>query len=215
MNRRLRALILSVLAAATGIAGTGIAGRQQQGSTELYGDLQEVVITKTALDARKTITSPLARRRLAVVRVPTRFMPSEAIRQIEQTVGLKPVARLPAGTYLSAALLQPPRPSRVIEARRLSDGRRPVEIAVSGSSAYAGGSRRVDVVVTSETGPGDRGRTYLAARAVPLLELRPTQQETGPGGTVAVLGLTRRQALHLIRAETYARDIRLLADLPG
>ncbi|MFN8161499.1 MAG: hypothetical protein U0R52_10720 [Solirubrobacterales bacterium] len=63
----------------------------------------------------------------------------------------------------------------------------------------------MDVVVTSEpTGPGP-GRTYVAAPAVALLGLSP-----GPGGAAATLALTRGQALRLIAAENFARQVTLL-----
>jgi hypothetical protein len=46
---------------------------------------------------------------------------------------------------------------------------------------------------------------------VPLLALRPGADGPGPGGTAAAtLGLTRRQALRLIAAESYARKLTLM-----
>ncbi len=67
------------------------------------------------------------------------------------------------------------------------------------------------MVVTSEPdGPGP-GRTYVAAAGVPLLALRPGPEGVGPGGTAAAtLGLTRRQALRLIAAESFARKVTVL-----
>jgi hypothetical protein len=100
---------------------------------------------------------------------------------------------------------------------RLANGRRPVEIAVSGGEALlaSGGSPQgsaVDVVVTTEPrGPGP-GRTYVAAAGVRMLAL--TQQDpTAPGpaaGWSATLALTRSEALRLIEAESFAHSVRLL-----
>ena len=63
----------------------------------------------------------------------------------------------------------------------------PVEIAVTGAEALAatGGSpegSQVDVVVTTEPGPGAKGRTRIAAKGVELLALREgTSGGTEPG----------------------------------
>lgn len=214
----MRAAVLFAMAALTALVGAAIAGNQRTSATDLYGDLRPVVITRGAVPA-KAITPESARRRLEVVQVPTRFAPAGAISDPKQAVGLKPLGDLPPGLYLTAALLRPPRPAgkRSMAASRLGRGRQPVEIAVTGASAiaFAPGSRRVDVVVTSEVGPGGQGRTYLAARAVPLIDLAPAQAGPESGSAIAILGLDRRQALDLIRAESYARGIRLLPHVPA
>jgi hypothetical protein len=73
------------------------------------------------------------------------------------------------------------------------------------------------VIVTTEPGPGERGRTFVAARGVPLIDIR---EAGGSGSTptasslsafVATLALSRPQALRLIDAESFAREIRLIA----
>jgi Flp pilus assembly protein CpaB len=122
---------------------------------------------------------------------------------------------LPAGSYLLSAQLRTHAPRRRHQPS-LAKGRRAVEIKVSGAEALlAGGSPRgirVDVVVTSEPrGPGP-GRTYVAAAGVRLLALsRQRTEGPGPaGGWSATLALTRRQALALIEAESFARGVRLL-----
>jgi hypothetical protein len=96
-------------------------------------------------------------------------------------------------------------------------GRSPVEIAVSGADALLLGDAsahrgKVDVVVTTEpSGPGP-GRTFVAARDVPLLALKPAAEEAGaPGSAFATLGLTRGQALRLIAAESFARRVTLIS----
>ncbi|MGE5407829.1 MAG: hypothetical protein ACM3NV_04395, partial [Syntrophothermus sp.] len=90
------------------------------------------------------------------------------------------------------------------------------EIAVSGAGALllGGGSPvggRVDVVVTTEPGAGGSGRSYVAAAAVPLLALGSSPEGEGAGARVsATLGLTREQALRLIAAESFARQVTIL-----
>ena len=127
--------------------------------------------------------------------MPVRFAPEAALAAPQEALGLVPVANVPAGSYLLAAQLRPPRTEA--GGAGLGHGRRPVEIAVSGAGALGafGGQpvgSRVDVVVTTEpSGSGD-GRTYVAAPAVPLLALTPGGAEELGEATVT-LGLTRPQ----------------------
>jgi hypothetical protein len=98
------------------------------------------------------------------------------------------------------------------------DGRQPVEIAVTGAEPLltAGSARRraVDVVVTTDDAAGG-GRTYVAAEGVRLLGLRASEDESLGGGvaglTLATLALRRAQALRLIRAQSFAREVRLIS----
>ena len=76
---------------------------------------------------------------------------------------------------------------------------------------------RVDVVVTTEPDVGDDGRTFIAAQRVRLLALSETGGagggEEGLGSSPAwsaTLALTRDQALRLIQAENFARQVRLM-----
>ncbi len=72
---------------------------------------------------------------------------------------------------------------------------------------------KVDVVVTTEPAGSGPGRTYVAAAGVPLLALGPGADGPGPGGaSAATLGLTKRQALRLIAAESFARKLTLLPE---
>ena len=68
------------------------------------------------------------------------------------------------------------------------------------------------MVVTTEPSGSGSGRTYVAAAAVPLLALGPGAEGTEVEGVAAAtLGLTRGQALRLIAAESFARQVTLLA----
>ncbi len=63
------------------------------------------------------------------------------------------------------------------------------------------------------------GRTYVAAEGVELLALGQSGDPgagdglpgPGPGAWTATLALTRPQALRLIQAENFARQVRLIA----
>ena len=95
-----------------------------------------------------------------------------------------------------------------------------MEIAVTGATALATSGRspvgrRVDVIVTAEPrGASARGRTYVAAAGVRLLDLRQAEGGVGdanaaaalPDAWVATLALDRTHALRLIAAQNFARE---------
>ena len=67
-------------------------------------------------------------------------------------------------------------------------------------------------MVTTEPSGSGSGHTYVAAAAVPLLALAPAAEGAETEGVAsATLGLTRPQALRLIAAESFARQVTLLA----
>ncbi len=180
-----------------------------------YGALRPVVVATVDLPAGRPIDPEQVSSALEVRRVPARFVPAGALTAPGDALGMAPQAALPAGSYLLAAQLRPPG-RRGPVTPGLGGARRPVEISVSGADALLAAGpvpsgAKVDVVVTTEpSGPG-AGRTYVAASAVPLLELAPGADGPGPGGSsAATLGLTRRQALRLIAAENFARQVTLL-----
>jgi len=150
---------------------------------------------------------------LEVRRVPVRFVPADVLAAPAEAVGLVPAAPVPAGSYLLAAQLHPPRDAG--PSLGLAGGRRPVDIAVSGAGALAAlgappvGSR-VDVAVTTEASGSGEGHTYVAAPAVSLLGLGPGGEGVEGETATATLGLTRSQALRLIQAESFARRITLI-----
>jgi Flp pilus assembly protein CpaB len=216
MSRRRRA-ILFLLAALLAAGGAGaIADGYGASAIRGYGPLRPVVVVEKALAAGQRLGPSEVESNLALRRVPRRFAPPGALAAPEEALGLVARAPLPAGSYLLGAQLAVGRKGRV-RRRRLGGGRRPVEIAVSGADALlaAGSSRvgsKVDVVVTSEPSGSGAGRTYVAALRVPLLALRPGDEEAAPGLAEATLGLTRPEALRLIAAESFARRVTLLPE---
>jgi hypothetical protein len=147
--------------------------------------------------------------------VPSRFAPPGALTAPEEALGLVVRTSLPAGSYLLGTQLGIARKGKA-ETSNLGGDRRPVEIVVSGADAVLGMGQgptgsKVDVVVTSEPAGVGSGRTYIAAAGVPLLALRPGPEGPGVGASAsATLGLTKRQALQLIAAESFARKVTLL-----
>jgi Flp pilus assembly protein CpaB len=215
MSRRTRAMVFLLLALLAAAFAAALADGYGSRVAQSYGPLRPVVVAARGLRAGAAlgpadISTGLTRRR-----IPARFVPSTALAAPGDALGLVPDAAIPAGSYLLAAQLRPPRRGRSA-ADPLGPRRHPVEITVTGAEALlAAGvtphAAKVDVVVSTEpSGPGP-GRTYVAASAVPLLALGPGSDGPGPGGASdATLGLTRAQALRLIAAESYARKLTLL-----
>lgn len=214
MSRRGRALAFSLAAAAAATIAAIVADGYGAGVARGYGELRPVVVARSALPARRAIDPPVAATGLELRRVPARFVPPGALSDPAAAIGLEPAVRIPAGSYLLATQLRPPR--RGSAALDLGRDRHPVEISVSGAAALLLGGdgpagERVDVIVTSEPSGTGSGRTYVAAASVPLLALAPGSAGLEAEGiATATLGLTKHQALRLIAAESFARQVTLL-----
>jgi Flp pilus assembly protein CpaB len=214
MSRRGRALTFLVLAMVAAASAAAIANGYGSRIARGYGPLRPVVVLESALPAGQRFGPEEISAALEVRRVPERFAPAGALAVPAEALGLVSGAPLPAGSYLLAAQLRAPkRDGR--RRGRLGGNRGPVEISVSGADALfetvvGGGEPKVDVIVTREPTGAGPGRTYVAAEDVPLLALRPGIDGPGPQ-SAATLGLTRRQALRLISAESFARKLTLLA----
>jgi Flp pilus assembly protein CpaB len=217
MSRRARAIAFLALALLAAAVAAAIADGYGSSVARGYGPLRPVVVLTRVLPPGRPLGPEEIAAALAVRRVPVRFVPPGALVSPSDALGLAPAAAIPAGSYLLAAQLRPPR-RRGREAPVLGDRRRPVEIAVSGAEALLSAGvdpqgTEVDVVVTTEPAGSGPGRTYVAAAGVPLLALGPGADGPGPGGaSAATLGLTRRQALRLIAAESFARKLTLLPE---
>ena len=146
----------------------------------------------------------LAEADLAARRLPARFLPPDALSNPSQLTGARTAGPLPAGAFLTAAVLggQANDGDQGAVARA---GQRAVSIRVAGALAGAEPSSRVDVVVSTQPAVGG-GRTFVAFEDVELLGLR---------GPLATLRVTARQAVYLIAAANFAHEIRLLVRPPG
>jgi pilus assembly protein CpaB len=215
MNRRGRALGFLLLACVAAAGAAAIADRYGASAVRGYGPLRPVVVVGARVAAGQRFGPGEIASALAVRRVPARFAPPGALAAPEEALGLVARASLPAGSYLLGAQLGVAGKAKA-EPTSLGGGRRPVEIVVSGAEALLATGQgpagsKVDVVVTSEPAGAGPGRTYVAAARVPLLALQPGPEGPGPGAsTSATLGLTKRQALRLIAAESFARRVTLL-----
>lgn len=213
MSRRRRAAGLALLAGIAALLAGTIVNGYGASLARSYGALRPVVIAGAELPQGKPIGPETAAGVLDQRRVPDRFVPPGALARAGDAVGLEPVADLPEGSYLVASILRPPR-RPAASTPGLGAGRRPVEINVSGAGTLAMSGQSpslVDVVVTSEPRGVGPGRTYVAAAGVPLISIGPGPDGPGPGtATSVILGLTRTQALTLIAAENFARQVTLL-----
>jgi Flp pilus assembly protein CpaB len=213
MSRRTRAILFGLGAVIAAVAAGAIADGYGDSVARGYGALRPVVVASAQLPAGKPLSPTAAETGLEVRQVPVRFVPAGALRDPAEALGLVPAAAIPSGAYLLAAQLRPPHSEA--SGPRLAAGRRPVQIAVSGAEALAvaGGTpvgTRVDVVVTTEPGEAGAGHTYVAAAGVPLLGLGASPEGDATGTALATLGLTRPQALRLIAAESFARQVTVM-----
>jgi Flp pilus assembly protein CpaB len=225
MKRRARAIAFGCAALlCAGLAAAMTGGYREDIQSEL-GPLRPVVVASARIPAGRPIAAKEVDDLLEVRRIPERFAPVGALALAQQAAGRAPATAIPAGAYILAGQLRDPGHGREHDRpARLGPGRRPVEVSVTGAEALAAGGgdpigTLVDVIVTTEPGPGGgRGRTYVAASGVRLLDLSQSDhpESSGysaatPSAWTATLGLTRAQALRLIQAENFARGVRLIA----
>ncbi|HEU4802602.1 MAG TPA: SAF domain-containing protein [Solirubrobacterales bacterium] len=214
MSRRGRATAFAALAVVCGIASAGVASAYRDRVDEQLGETRPVLMLTRPLAAGSELRGRILDR-LEVREVPVRFLPPDAIADPAEVAGRRLAGTVPAGSYLLGSQLRSPaaRPDR---GPRLKAALHPVDVTVSGAGALAGpgAARRVDVVVAAEPVTGGRAKVSVAARGVRLLAIAPAApgEETAAGsdGWSATLALTRQQALELIEAENFAREIRLI-----
>ena len=219
MSRRGRAIGFASAAAICAGLAAGAAGGGSIGIEGEYGALRDVITARGTIPAGRPLGRSAVADLLEVRRVPSRFLPPDALSSPAQALGRRPVTTIPAGGYLLASQFRGPPREQGETPPALRGGRTPVEVAVQGAAPLAGArNRRVDVVVTTESGPaGGSGRTFISARRVVLLDLRAAAGE--PAGAlptasdeswIATLALNHAQALRLIHAQSFAREVRLI-----
>lgn len=218
MRSRRRAIAFAIAAAACAATAAAIASSYRSQVEAELGELRPVLVATVPLEARRELLPGVLRRAIEVREVPERFAPPDAINAPESLTGLAPTIDVPSGSYVVRSQFATPVRAGPSRPPRSPQGRA-VEILVSGAAPLATGGlpRPVDVVVTTEPGPGGgAGRTYVAAEGVRLLALRGGAEPEGPVGLgsverfTATLDLSRSQALELIQAESFARGVRLI-----
>lgn len=213
MSRRLRAGLLAAAALVCALASAGLASRYRSGAAAGYGELRPVVLVERALERGSKLRRHDLETRLGRAELPQNLIAPDALADEAEALGRRPANDIPAGSYLLGSQL------RAAAGRRpgteIAKGRFPIEVQVAGAAALAArggvGGRPVDVVVADEPAAGKQPRVRLAARSVPLLELRRGGRGEPEGGDwVAILALRRPEALAVIEAENYARELRLI-----
>jgi pilus assembly protein CpaB len=211
--------LLGVAAICAGLAASIVSGYARDVRAQI-GPLMPVLVARTTLPRGRQLTPANISRYLVARRVPAQFVPTRTLRLARDIVGLRTRLTIPAGSYLSEAMLADPS-DRVARPRpeRLR-GTRVVEVAVAGADSLEGAFRpgaRVDILITSERGP-DAPRTYLALQRIELADFRPNgASDSADGGqrSVASLRVTLRQAVLLTAAENFAHEVRLVPRPPG
>lgn len=204
-RRRRGALLLCLALVCGGLAASQVRERERRVEAAV-GPLVPAVVAKRALPAGRQ----LAAGDLATRHLPARFLPPDALPDPAQLAGARVAVAVPAGEFLTAALLGPAGAGHEREpGAPLRPGQRAVTVRVAGSLAGAQPPARVDVLVSSQPGAGagtGAGRTYVALEDVDLLALR---------GSLATLRVGARQAVYLTAAANFAQEIRLLLRPPG
>ena len=205
--RRRRGILLILVA---GLAGSMAAQRvrgEERAIRSQVGPLVPVVIARAPIGARTRMGPQQVADRLAVARIPARFVPAGAVRDPLKAVGATTAVDIPRGGYLTTSVLSS---DQRFSLRR---GERAIDVEVSGGARLAtlgGPGARVDVVVTTEPRNGSP-RAFVAADGAELLALR-----RGDGGNaIATLRIPVKQAVFLTAATSFGRDARLLVRSPG
>ena len=211
--------MLAIAVAAGGLAASSVSRRAGEIEARV-GAPVPVAVAVADVHAGTDLDPGALDRLFTVRRVPATFVPPDALADPGEAAGLRTVAALPRGGYLTAGAVAPPvaEPERGPALRR---GERAAEIPVAATGAGAGvePGASVDVLVTTEGRSGAPGRTYVALERVELLDLRETgaadETAASAAGSVATLRVTARQAVLLTAAGSFAREVRLLARPPG
>jgi pilus assembly protein CpaB len=212
-------LLLSVALASGGLAASEVHERERRAAQEL-GPLVDVLVAAADLPAGARV----ARRAIAVRRVPARFAPPDGLVSPAGVIGARVSVPVRAGSYLSPGLFRSSQEAAAgAQARR---GERTVTVGVAGGGALEGLSSgaRVDVLVSTEAGAAG-GRTVMALAGAELVRIGETPGAAYPdpdagaaaaGPTaLATLRVSLRQAIYLTAADNFAREIRLLYRPPG
>lgn len=225
MSRRLRRrrglLLLALSLACGGLAAAEVRSRVEAVEARA-GRLVPVVVAATDLAEGTVLEPERIGAALRVRRVPAAYVPPDALADPAIAAGARLAAAVPAGGYVTAGALAAPQAAADEPGPQLGRGERAVEIAVAGVGGAAGGlepGARVDVLVTSDDGRGG-GRTWVALQDVELLALRDAGEAEGaaeaPGArALATLRVAAADAAFLVAAQSFAREVRLLARPPG
>jgi pilus assembly protein CpaB len=221
VSARARALALLGVAAVCAGAAASIVNRYAGEVRAQVGPPVSVLVAARDIPRGKVVTFRDAASFMKLRQVPRRFAPPDGLRSASAVIGLRALAAVPAGAYLTTAQFAR-RPVGPRSGSAGADRRRVVEVSVAGAAALAGSLQpgmRVDVLITSARG-AEPQRTYLALQRVELVSFAASggEEPVGgdkPGDALAVLRVTLRQAVLLTAAQNFASELRLLPRAPG
>jgi pilus assembly protein CpaB len=211
MTRRRRGLLLLGLAAVCAGLAASLVDRYANEVAAQVGPLRQVVVARGDLPRGSLVTAAVARDVFVQRRVPLRFAPPRTLQEPGEAVGYRTLTALSPGDYVGEAQLGAPREEASGRARAPTG--RLIEVAVTGAETIETALRPgavVDVLVTTD---GNRGapRTYLALQRVPLVRFRPSAGSAdGEADGTATLRTSLRQAVTLIAAQNFAREVRVV-----
>lgn len=204
MTRRRRALLLAGLSLLLGGLAAAHVARREAALAQRIGPVVAVVVAGEPLAEGARLTPE----RLGVRSVPARYAPAGAFSRPEELLGLRAAVAVPTGGDVVAGVV-----SDGSEDRRpgapVRPGERVADVLATASPRLVVPGARVDVLVTRT------GQTELALEDVEVLDASAMPGGEGPGRVFASLRVTLRQAVFLAAAQSFARDIRLLARAVG
>ncbi len=216
MTRRRRALLLVGLALLLGGLAASDVARREAALDRAVGPLVPVVVARAALPRG----TPLSPARLAVRRIPARFVPAGAVAVAAELTGLRTAIAIPAGGLVAGSAVDDG--GQATPGAPIRPGQRVADVTAVASPELVEPGSHVDVVVSREGQDGAQGRTVLALEDVEVLAARPaaaaTAQDTAAGGAprvAASLRVSVREAVFLAAAQSFAREVRLLPRAAG
>lgn len=218
MSRRRRAVLLLGLALVLGGLAASDVARREAAIKRQLGPPIPVVVARTDLSPGQQ----LSRAQVAVREVPARFAPAGGMSSLSQALGQRAAVFVPAGAYLHAGHVGATQEGQA--GSTLRAGERVADVVAVASPELVVAGSRVDVVVSQEGEQREAGRTVLALEDVEVLAAVPHAGSggAGPGGpgadaprVAASLRVNVRQAVFLAAAQSFAREVRLLARAPG
>jgi pilus assembly protein CpaB len=212
---RRRAFALLGLALLLGGLAASDVSRREAAVRDQLAPLVDVVVAGADLETgRRLRTSDLSVRRM-----PARYAPAGAAFEPAELVGRRIGVPVPRGGYLAAGQLDVESgPAGAAGVRR---GERAADVVGTGSVELVRPGARVDVLITrGGEGEGGERAAELALEDVEVLAAGPAPggadaEATGVPRVVATLRVTLRQAVYLAAAQSFARELRLLARAPG
>ncbi len=212
MTRRRRAAVLLGLALVLGTLSATHMARRERALEAQLGPVVEVVVARRELPAGHALELS----DLGVRSLPGRYAPPGEPAFAAALAGHRLAVPVAAGGPVTEALLErrPQTPESAIER-----GQRAVDVLATGSPQAVAAGTRVDVLVTTERRDRVRGTTRVALENVEVLAARVAaaedDQAKGASRVDVTLRVTAAQAVYLAAAQSFARELRLLARAPG